>query len=43
MVDIAHKQLIITTSISQSEHKTSLETSFQAALQHARRVVFYTC
>ena len=38
MVYIAHKQLITTTSISQSESKTSLETSWQAALQHARRL-----
>jgi dihydrofolate reductase len=38
MVYIAHKQLITTTSISQSESQTTLETSFQAALQHARRL-----
>ena len=36
MVYIAHKQLITTTSISQSESQTSLETSFQAALEPAR-------
>ena len=38
MVYIAHKQLVTTTSISQSESKTFLETSFQAALEHARRL-----
>lgn len=38
MVYIAHKQLITTTSISQSESQTSLETSFPAALEQARRL-----
>lgn len=38
MVYIAHKQLVTTTSISRSESKTSLETSFKAALEHARRL-----
>lgn len=38
MIYIAHKQLVTRTSISQSENKTSLETSFQAALEHARRL-----
>lgn len=34
----AEKQLVTTTSISQCESKTSLEASFQAALEHARRL-----
>jgi glutamyl-tRNA reductase len=38
MVYIAQKQLVTTTSISHSQSKTSLETSFQAALEHARRL-----
>lgn len=38
MVYIAQKQSITTTSISECESKTSLETSFQAALEHARRL-----
>lgn len=38
MVYIAQKKLVTTTSISQCESKTSLETSFQAALEHARRL-----
>lgn len=38
MVYIAEKQLVTTTpSISHLESKKSLETSFQAALEHARR------
>ena len=41
MVYIAHKQLITTTSISQSESQTSLETSFQAALEPARLTQMY--
>ncbi|MBE9191056.1 Calvin cycle protein CP12 [Gloeocapsopsis crepidinum LEGE 06123] len=38
MVYIAEKQLVTTTSISRSESKKSLETSLQAALEHARRL-----
>lgn len=38
MVHIVEKQLVTTPSISRSESKTSLETSFQAALEHARRL-----
>lgn len=38
MVYIAQKQSLTTTPISECESKTSLETSFQAALEHARRL-----
>lgn len=38
MVYIAEKQSVTTTSISHSESKKSLETSFQGALEHARRL-----
>ncbi len=38
MVYIAQKQSVTTTSISQCASKKSLETSLQAALEHARRL-----
>lgn len=38
MVHIAEKQIISTPAISYLEGKKSLETSFQAALEHARRL-----
>lgn len=38
MVYIAQKQLVTTDSIVRGESKKSLQTSFQAALEHARRL-----
>lgn len=38
MVYIAEKQLATTPSITHSTPKKSLETSYQAALEHARRL-----
>jgi hypothetical protein len=38
MVYTAEKQLVTTTAISYYEGRTSLEISFQAALEHARRL-----
>jgi hypothetical protein len=38
MVYITEKQSVPTTLVSRSENKKSLETSFLAALEHARRL-----
>lgn len=38
MVYIAQKQLVTTDSIVRGQSKQSLQTSFQAALEHARRL-----
>jgi len=38
MVYIAEKQLVTTSSIIRGESKKSLQTSLQAALEHARRL-----
>jgi hypothetical protein len=38
MISTAERSSVTPASLSQSESKTALETSFQAALEHARRL-----